>query len=1114
MAAICGQGIAAASPAILASCTVPAIARLNFATVGIDGEPARVGELIRRHRQRIGHTQREFAQKAGLSTAAIRDLEQGRTRHPRRESLLAIAAALDLDSTETASILNIGTAGERARNTIDEPPRGPVRISVLGPLQIATREHVEVRSAKRRLLLARLALDPGEVVRREDLAALLWPEDEPRDFARVLSTHIARIRLLFGHSAVNIEAAASGYRLSADPETLDLLQFRALVADAVDKPAQRQFARLAEAVEIWRGETDIDELRSDPVHAAVVEEYATALRAWAAVARETAQPEAPLPRLRDHAANSQFDEPLQAELIATLAASGRQAEALATFEQVRTALEEMLGIEPSEQLKGVQLKALRQEYGRPLRSARAVQQLPAPPTTFVGRQIQVDSVAAALTKSRSPGHPTSKAVIISGPAGVGKTALALTVGHRLRAEYPDGTLYADLRGDTLPSALSAQAPLPAPREVLTRFLSALGIPSHDIGTDVDELAAKFRSELADRKMLILLDNANDARQVRNLLPGAGACDVLITSRRHLQAVPNAVTIDLGLLSDSAACALIAKASGRAPAEATPHELAATRRLAQSCGYLPLALRIAAARLAARPGLRIEDLANRLFDERDRLTQLQAGDASVRASFLLSYEDLSDSAKQAFRLSALHPAPPFSLAASAILLDLRPGATDLVIEELIEANMLSQDAPDQYHLHDLLRLCATELATDDPEAPAAAARLRSWYIDGVTAAVELTYPQLVRLQTHPDPHRRFADTGEALEWLDFEARSLVALVERLADDPELQASAWTAADQMRGYFLIRRTADGWLRCADAGLRAANASGDSWARTAMLMHKAQALAELGRDRTALGLCLQGEQLAAGCGWQTASAYLSHQVGWLHLGLGELIEAETWLLRSLDLSDDEHGHVRAVAFNGLGVLELHRGAPTIAQKHLEDALAINYVTGREASTLANRGNLASALRLQGRVAEAGSHLDEILTGYRTRGDLRGELSTLDEWSLLHRQQGDYAEAVNAARQAQDIAVILRDRRVQAKTATTLGEALLANGQLTDAAERFHHAVDLARQQEYPYLVCRALFGLAESDPAEGRRRMHLHEATNIALERGFDSLLTRLGPRHSIG
>lgn len=310
--------------------------------------------------------------------------------------------------------------------------------------------------------------------------------------------------------------------------------------------------------------------------------------------------------------------------------------------------------------------------------------------------------------------------------------------------------------------------------------------------------------------------------------------------------------------------------------------------------------------------------------------------------------------------------------------------------------------------------------------------------------------------------------------------------------------------MRGYFLIRRNAEGWLRCVDAGLRAANASGDARARTAMLMNKAQALAALGRDRAALSLCIEGEQLATECGWQAASAYLSHHVGWLYLGVGELADAETWLLRSLDLSDDEHGHVRAVAFNGLGFLELHRGRPEIAQKYLDDALAINRATGREASALPNRGNLASALRLQGRTAEAESHLDEVLAGYRARGDLRGELSTLDEWSLLHRQRADHAEAVSVARQAQDIAGILRDRYAQAKTAATLGEALLATGQVTDAAERFRHAVDLARQQEHPYLVCRSLLGLAEASPDAQLRQADLREARGIALARGYGSLV----------
>ena len=217
--------------------------------MSIDGEPTHVGELIRQFRKRAGLSQRELAQQAGLSTAAIRDLEQGRTRQPRRESLRALAVALGLDATETASILADSTPGEQPQEVADEPLSGPVRIGVLGPLRITARaRQIAVRSAKRRLLLARLALDPGEPVRNEELASLLWPDDEPRGLAKLLSTHIARLRLLLGRSAVHIEPTATGYRLSADPETLDLLQFRSLVADAGDKVAQQQFDLLAAAV--------------------------------------------------------------------------------------------------------------------------------------------------------------------------------------------------------------------------------------------------------------------------------------------------------------------------------------------------------------------------------------------------------------------------------------------------------------------------------------------------------------------------------------------------------------------------------------------------------------------------------------------------------------------------------------------------------------------------------------------------------------------------------------------------------------------------------------------------------------------------------------------------
>lgn len=418
---------------------------------------------------------------------------------------------------------------------------------------------------------------------------------------------------------------------------------------------------------------------------------------------------------------------------------------------------------------GYRLVVLRQQDRQARRATgwTAVQQAPAAPPDFVGRAAELDRIENAFAgPDQESGPASSRIVLIGGIAGVGKTALALAAAQRLRTRYPDGQLYADLRGTA--------ATAPEPMRVLSRFLRALGVPDRRIGTDEAEAASVFRSELADRRMLVLLDNARDADEIRPLLPGAGGSDVIVTSRRRLLGLAGATVIDLEPLAQDEAVTLIATTAGSHRANADP---GAAGALAEACGRLPLALRIASARLATRQAWTIGDLVHRLRDDHHRLTELSTSESSVLNSFQLSYADLSGAAQRAFRLCGLHPGDDFGTESTGALLAMSTSEADRVLEDLLEANMLMRYTTNRYRFHDLLGLYARRLLAEDTETETACSRLYTWYAEAVTAAMEWVYPQLVRLETHAERDRFFVTGTDALAWLDAELPALVAVVRR-------------------------------------------------------------------------------------------------------------------------------------------------------------------------------------------------------------------------------------------------------------------------------------------------------------------------------------------------
>ena len=1042
--------------------------------------------LLRFHRESGGLTQHELAHRAGVSVAAIRDVEQGRTRQPRPATVTRIAAALGVAEDE---LLRFGGGPEATPgSTTHSHTDGRVTINVLGPLEVNRgRTPVLLTSRKQRLLLARLALTPGQLVERHELIDLMWGDTPPAAAPARLSSHITRLRHQIEVPGERlIFPIATGYRLEIDRDRLDLTRFRHVAGTAATGSPESSLPALGDALRLWRGRPDLEELHQSPLVAALDGEYLQTVHEYAAAAVRHGTPELALPELRSAAAHHELDEPLHARLIAVLGSADRHAEGLAWYDAIRRRLDDQLGVRPSSALQNALTSVLQNETdSATLRTATSEkpQQLPARPLTFVGRDTEASRLERAFADPDRDRTPVI--ALIVGPAGIGKTALALTLGHRLAHRYPDGHLYADLRGD-------AGAIVP-PRIVLARFLRALGVPQRRIGRDEVEMAALFRSELADRSMLIVLDNVVDGAQLMPLLPGVSGCDVIATSRRRLPQVHATVTQELTQLSPAEACLLIAAGAG---SERVAAESSETEELATACGYLPLALRIVGARLASRPTWSISDMVGRLRDESRRLHELSAGEVSVLATFQAGYADLSARAREVFRLCAVHPGLDVDAEAVAALLGCDPAEAEQGLEELLDASMMMQYTPDRYQAHDLLRLYARRLLEASQDELDARARLLRWYVDRVTAAIDLTYPRSVRLRGHLDEVGPFQDERSAMVWLEREVGAMVILAERAVEHPATRYAAWAMADQLRSYFVMRGGVDWWDRITSSGLEAARTAQDKDAEAMMLLCRCQAAEALGREKEFLADSAECARLARTNGqWQIA-AYASYVVGWYQFERGSFAEAEAWLAAAATAVEGEMSGVRATILNGLGMLALERGDLEQSADHFHGAIDINRAIGRHHTVLTNRGNLASALRLMGHVTGAEAELTDVLREFVAHGDRRGELSTLDELSRLELDRGDSREAVRLATRAHALASALHDPRATTMTACTLSIASTSAGTHERGALLARASIDLAVHHGYRFHQARARVALADALARLGER-----SEARLELDRSFD-------------
>lgn len=1004
---------------------------------------------------------------------------------------------------------------------------------LLGPLEVRYRGvPVPVTAAHQRAVLAALLLQPNQVVPLDRLIDLLWGDAPPASAARTLQNLMSRLRRRLPEPGSRaLVTRAPGYLIQIEPDRIDAYRFEQLLRQgraalaAGDPAGGREL--LEAAAGRWRGPALADVSAERLVR--VERPRLAELRQQAAEELIEARlqlgrhPEV-LAELRAMVAEHPLRERPHGQLMRALAGTGRRADALAAYRTARELLTEQLGIEPGPELQRLHLALLRgqAEPGpAPAPETPAPEpppppvvpaQLPADVPGFTGRAAQLAELdrLAGLTG----GGPAAPVVAVVGTAGIGKTALALRWSHQVRDRFPDGQLYLDLLG------YSQARPLP-PVEALGQFLRALGVPADQVPADPQEAAGRYRTLLTGRRVLVLLDNARDPEQVRLLLPGDAAGLVLVTSRDRLDGLvirPGAERLALDGMSGAEAHELLTGGLGPERVAAEP---AATSELARLCGYLPLALRIATANLAARPHHRVAEYAARL-SAGDPLSALAvAGDAgtAVRAAFEVSYAAVPAPAARLFRLVGLVPGVDFPVAAAAALAGAGLAETGALLDRLAAAHLLQEVAGGRYRAHDLLRRYAAELAGAEPAADRATAtdRLYGWYLAAAAAAAGLLYPERPRLPgDHPpvpagsgDHHRpEPAGTGwdtpaQALAWLEVEGRNLVLAAERAARLGP-RSMAWRLADTLRGYLIMQLRLPEWRALARAGEAAAAAERDLPAQAAMQLGLGEAGFREQRYPVAIDHFTRAAQLSEHGGWTTGLVSALANLGTAYQHLGRRDEAAGYYTRALELApatgrSQLHGHI----LNNLGNTYWELGRLEAATEHYRQALELHRAGGSRRGHAMILNNLGELTLQLGQFDQAQAYLTEALTINQESGNRASEAGTMCKLAELHCRAGRPEPATELAETALALASEAGDRLYEAGARSTLAMVRRETGRLAEAVSANRAALRLARRIGHPLIEAQVQLELAHCCLALGRVQPaagYASAALTIARDRGY--------------
>ncbi|QSB12863.1 winged helix-turn-helix domain-containing protein [Natronosporangium hydrolyticum] len=935
-----------------------------------------------------------------------------------------------------------------------------ISIALLGPVAVHDGERdLTPGPAKHRALLAGLALNVGSLTTVERLVAVIWGDAPPRSAESVLRVYVSALRRLLG--ADLIKTVPGGYQLLADPEQVDVWRFEQLLGQArqcaPDQPAAAS-ALLADALALWRGEPvadlDSDELRRGDA-ARLTELRLAAIAERIDLDLRIGRHQELTGELRRLVAEQPLRERAWAQLVIALHRSGRRSEALATYQQARQTLVTELGLEPGVELRQAhdQVLADTGEQAAPAApeqpELRVPRELPPDINDFTGRGQALAWVAGALaTAETAPVH-----LVLHGPGGVGKSTVAIRAARSLADRFPGGALYVDLLG-------GGDGPLP-PASALASLLRSLLGPHATLPDELADRAQLFRTLLDGRRALVLLDQAHDETQVRPLLAAAPGCATLITSRSGLAGLAAAAAYQLDTLPTKESMTLLAQVAGAQRVAAEP---AAAEQIVELCGGLPLAVRIAGARLARRAGWSLGYLAGRLADEHRRLDELAAGDLAVRGSIALGYHGLAEPEQQLFRRLGLLSAPDLAPWTAAVLLagaEPTPAVetrAEQILETLVDSGLLQPLGVDvagqpRYRCHDLTRLFAREQSTDEPADPLWRALSRR-----VLRLSRRARAQLLPAEPGSGETTRLAEPAlqvgsrqirEAADWLTAERGLLVATVADLHQAGWHEA-AWRLAFYLAPYLASRSQLEEWRRTHELGLAAARAAehrrgmalmlrgiGDLHRVERRLPEAADALRESLHRLTELGD--RAEEARTRC-----------RLGWAELAAAELVGAEVCFEGAVE-TFVRHNDLR-------GCADAWRG-------------------------------LAEVQRRRRQLWEAADFLQRSVDGYRQLGDPRGEAETLRELADVQLEQGSPGQARVSVERAAATLRRLGDPLAEARVAVTRARLCLAESDAEAARVAAGHARQIfADHSDQAGLAAVAELGLVDATAPGGAQEQQL--------------------------
>ncbi|KOT30172.1 response regulator [Streptomyces caelestis] len=951
------------------------------------------------------------------------------------------------------------------------------RFEILGTIEVRRDgSPVDVGHAMQRRVLAALLVDADRPVSGDALVDRVWGNTETANGRRTLYGYLSRLRHVLAADGTAItRERGGGYRLAVEPSAVDAHRFRELSAKARQASSDGQAEALwREALALWRGSafTGVDTPWFNAQRHLLDGERLAAQLELADVRLRLAQHDTMVSELTARAEAYPLDERAIGQLILALYRCERQAEALEVYQRARRRLADELGVDPGTALRRLYEQILTADpqltappsaappattkpatatkpatksgtvanAGPHMARQLAPRLLPADLSLFVGRNAETDEARRLLGEERL--GPVT--LLVTGPAGVGKTAFAVRTGHLLASRFPDGQLHADLRGFGDDPA--------EPFTVLGTFLRALGIPGGTVPAELTGRVHLYRTLLAGRQTLVVLDNAASAHQVSDLLPSGVRCATIVTSRTTMAEL-NGRRLPLDVLDPTTGLDLLREMLGR---DRTDADSGSARSIVETCGGLPLAVWVAGARLAARPHWPLAKMARALADEQRKLDELAVGHIAVRASLQLTYQQMSAATQHALCLITHLPGPSFAAWALAALLDTDLPEAEAVLDDLVEVHLVQTSSMNatriRYQLHDLVRLFARERAEKDtPERERTAALTRllgaSLHLADLAAdTLSVDFQGISQLDLaswQPTPAEADQLLADPLAWFNDERQFLIAVAEQALDRREGVAPAAGLATALTTLFQVGSHFDDWERLQNRALKAALSSGDRHSAAKIHRCLGELTTILDRYPEALDHFEQALLLTEGEG-PTYRASATAGLAYVHRLLGQYSSAVLHFEEAAELAESA-GNVNCFVYatNGLGVIDLE----------------------------------------QGRVEAAIARFTKCLRVSRAAGYRPGEAQALRCLGQSHRALGDHPAAADAYRQAAEISEDLGDRLSATHATCWLGDVLVRQGEHREGRRLLARTLWTYREFGNLWGEAATLYALAEAQLAVGR-------------------------------